>query len=180
MTFMNHDRDAAATRKRLLDAAEGLLSEVGFRCISEPKICEAAKLSRGGLRHHFPNGCYDIIAALTEELFHKLPPVQANASVKQRVLQLLNFIADFPERNPAVLLMEIWVASRTDEKLEQAVSPSFELHQRYLLNIPPGKKMSPEDLPYRFILHGALLYFYSGHNAQKNIKTLVNKLNLWP
>lgn len=176
MPQLSHDRDAITTRQRFLDAAEKLLSEQGYRCVSEPKICEIAGLSRGGLRHHFPNGCYDLIGALTKALFDKLPPFPVDESVKRRVLQLLKFLTDSPESNPAVLLMEIWIASRTDEKLEKAVAPSFELHQRYLLNIPPGKKMTPEDLSYRFMLHGALLYFYSGHYDQKNIKVLINKL----
>jgi AcrR family transcriptional regulator len=45
----------AATRSRLLDAAEALFVDQGYESTSTEQILAAAAVSRGGLYHHFAN-----------------------------------------------------------------------------------------------------------------------------
>ena len=44
----------AATRARVLDAAEPLFAEQGYEATSTDEILAAAEISRGALYHHFP------------------------------------------------------------------------------------------------------------------------------
>ena len=45
----------AATRARLLDAAEGLFAAQGYEATSTDEILERSGVSRGALYHHFPS-----------------------------------------------------------------------------------------------------------------------------
>lgn len=178
MEKTGHEKDAVRTRKRLIDAAEELMREHGYRAISEPKVCECSQLTRGGLRHHFPRGRYDLIAALAESLFSKLPLIAEGATVKQRVVRLIKFLAEEPDGNPATLLLEIWIASRTDKRLNAVLDPIFTLHHNYLFDVLPDNEMTPDDLPYRFLFHGAILYLYSGRYNRNNMIALVKKMEI--
>ena len=48
-------RDGAATRKRILDAAQGLVIQRGFAGTSVDAVLAAASATKGGFFHHFPS-----------------------------------------------------------------------------------------------------------------------------
>lgn len=59
-----------ATRKKLLDAAGALLSEVGMERISTNMICARAGLTPPALYYYFPNK-YEVVTALGERLMKR-------------------------------------------------------------------------------------------------------------
>ena len=162
MTQALRDRDSAATRRRLIEATARLLADHGYAAVSEPRVCEVAGLTRGGLRHHFPNGRYGLVAALAGELFEALPPPLSNRG-KERALQLLEFLSEAPENNPLVLLLEIWFASRADPKLGEAIQPAFSANLAAMFSVSSSEAIPATVMPYRFMLHGAILEVYSGN-----------------
>lgn len=58
---------AAATRRRLLDAARHLFTEKGFAATSTEELVRAAGVTRGALYHHFRDKA-DLFAAVFEEV----------------------------------------------------------------------------------------------------------------
>lgn len=174
MNQVSRDRDSVATRRRLIDATAQLISAHGYTAVSEPRVCEIAELTRGGLRHHFPTGKYDLVAALAGELFAALPePTSSHA--KDRALQLLKFLSEAPEGNPLVLLLEIWFASRTDSKLAEAIQPAFSANLDGLFSVSSPVALPASVMPYRFMLHGAILEVYGGNCDPAKLKQAVRK-----
>jgi len=169
------ERDSDATRRRLIDATSQLISQHGYNAVSEPRVCEIAGLTRGGLRHHFPKGKYGMVAALARELFAALPK-PTSGRVKERALQLLEFLSDAPEGNPLVLLLEIWFASRTDEQLAEAIQPSFSANLAGMFSSSPAEAIAASAMPYRFMLYGAILEAYSGNYDPAKLKLAVRKV----
>lgn len=172
MPRATRERDPVATRRRLLDATRQLLTEHGYSAVSEPRVCEIAALTRGGLRHHFPTGKYGLVAALAGELFDALPDAGAMKE-RDRALQLLRFLADAPEGNPLVLLLEIWFASRTDPRLQDAIQPTFTDSVAGVFASSPGVPIPVSVLPFRFMLYGAILDVFSGHYERADLRHAV-------
>ena len=168
------ERDSEATRRRLIDATAQLISEHGYTAVSEPRVCEIAGLTRGALRHHFRTGKYGMVAALAGELFAALPKPNSNRA-KDRAVQLLEFLSEAPEGNPLVMLLEIWFASRTDKKLADAIQPNFSANVAGLFSATSAGALSASVMPYRFMLHGAILEVYSGNYDPAKLKLAVRK-----
>ncbi|WP_441887295.1 TetR/AcrR family transcriptional regulator, partial [Paenibacillus sp. 2TAB26] len=59
---------SASTRQALIDAATQLLIEQGYAAFGEARVCEMAGISRGSLRHQFPEGRYTLLPAMVEQL----------------------------------------------------------------------------------------------------------------
>jgi AcrR family transcriptional regulator len=78
------DRDAAAMRQRLLDAAVACLIELGVAGTTTLAVQRAAGTSRGALLHHFPTHA-DLLAASVAELVKRNE--QAVAAVRADVTQ---------------------------------------------------------------------------------------------
>lgn len=117
---------AEQTQAKLLQATIELLVEVGFARASMPLIAQRAGVSRGGQTHHFPTRIQLVTAAI-EWL------------ADRRLAELERAGQDLPggaERVPAALdllwttfsgdlykaVLELWIASRTDPELKEAVA----------------------------------------------------------
>lgn len=169
MQHSHSERAPIQNRQNLIDATLEIVSQQGCNAVSEPRVCEIARLTRGGLRHHFPTGRYGLLAALAEGLFDTLPVSPAKTG-KDRALQLLDFLAERPEENPLVILMEIWFASRTDLKLREAIQSLFSTHMSDIFAAGHNSEEATAVMPYRFMLQGAILYVYGGDYEKAQLK----------
>lgn len=120
------DRDAAAMRQRLLDAAVGCLIELGVAGTTTLAVQRAAGTSRGALLHHFPTHA-DLLAASVAELVKRNEQAVAasRADVTQphdKLRAAIGALA-FAGRQPAYLAeLELWAVARTDAPLKQALT----------------------------------------------------------
>jgi AcrR family transcriptional regulator len=120
------DRDAAAMRQRLLDAAVACLIELGVAGTTTLAVQRAAGTSRGALLHHFPTHA-DLLAASVAELVKRNEQAVAasRADVTQphdKLCAAIDALA-FAGRQPAYLAeLELWAVARTDAPLKQALT----------------------------------------------------------
>jgi AcrR family transcriptional regulator len=124
-TAARADRDAAAMRQRLMDAAVNCLIEFGVAGTTTLAVQRAAGTSRGALLHHFPTHA-DLLAASVAELVKRNEQAVAasRAEIAQPQDQLRAAIGAlaFAGRQPAYLAeLELWTVARTDQSLKQAL-----------------------------------------------------------
>ena len=62
---------SAETRKRLVDAAIHVLTNLGMSDFNFVKVCKKANLSRGAIHHHYDTP-FDLIAEVVEEIYTRL------------------------------------------------------------------------------------------------------------
>jgi AcrR family transcriptional regulator len=97
MAAMTRPRSSAATRRRILDAAEELFASDGFDATPTSRVAERAGVYKGLLFHHFPRKI-DLLLALVERVqLEELCPVAAEA-VPGDVAATLLRVADDYER----------------------------------------------------------------------------------
>lgn len=65
------DYDPAATRDRVLDAAEALLERRGYAAMSMEQIAKALGATKGALYHHFPEGKDALILAVAHRMLDR-------------------------------------------------------------------------------------------------------------
>lgn len=119
------DRDGAAMRQRLLDAAVDCLIELGFAGTTTLAVQRRAGTSRGALLHHFPTHA-DLLAASVAELVRRNEEAVAasrtgNSQPSDPLRTAVNALA-FAGRQPSFLAeLELWAVARTDRPLKQAL-----------------------------------------------------------
>ena len=119
------DRDAAATRQRLLDAAVECLIELGVAATTTLAVQRRAGTSRGALLHHFPTHA-DLLAASVAELVKRneqaVTASRAGISEPLDPLRTAVTALAFAGRQPSYLAeLELWAVARTDRPLKQAL-----------------------------------------------------------
>ena len=120
------DRDAAAMRQRLLDAAVDCLIELGVAGTTTLAVQRAAGTSRGALLHHFPTHA-DLLAASVAELVKRneqaVTASRADVTQPHDNLRAAIGALAFAGRQPAYLAeLELWAVARTDAPLKQALT----------------------------------------------------------
>jgi AcrR family transcriptional regulator len=110
------------TQTRLLDATMECLVELGWAGTSTTEVASRAGVSRGAQQHHYPTKMVLVAAALEhllerqrlayEQAFAILPPERRNV---EGALDLLWNVFRQP---PALALLELSVAARTDDELK--------------------------------------------------------------
>jgi AcrR family transcriptional regulator len=119
------DRDGAAMRQRLLDAAVECLIELGVAGTTTLAVQRRAGTSRGALLHHFPTHA-DLLAASVAELVKRNEQAvtasrAGHAGPHDPLRMAVNALA-FAGRQPSYLAeLELWAVSRTDRPLKQAM-----------------------------------------------------------
>ncbi|MBI5321949.1 TetR/AcrR family transcriptional regulator [Bradyrhizobium sp.] len=119
------DRDAAATRQKLLDAAVDCLVELGVAGTTTLAVQRRAGTSRGALLHHFPTHA-DLLAASVAELVKRneqaVAASRAGSSEPGDPLRAAVNALAYAGRQPAYLAeLELWAVARTDRPLKQAL-----------------------------------------------------------
>ena len=119
------DRDGAAMRQRLLDAAVECLIELGVAGTTTLAVQRRAGTSRGALLHHFPTHA-DLLSASVAELVkrNEAAVTASRAGIfgpHDPLRTAVNALA-FAGRQPSYLAeLELWAVSRTDRPLKQAL-----------------------------------------------------------
>lgn len=119
------DRDGAAMKQRLLDAAVDCLIEFGFAGTTTLAVQRQAGTSRGALLHHFPTHAALLAATVAELVKRNEQAValsRAASSSPDDPLRAAVSAMAYAGRQPAYLAeLELWAVARTDGPLKQAL-----------------------------------------------------------
>ncbi|GEP38421.1 TetR family transcriptional regulator [Nocardioides psychrotolerans] len=119
----------AATRARVLDATFDCLLERGHAATTIAEVQERAGVARGTLLHHFPTRASLMVAVVEDVARRRLgvlragnPPSSDEAATPSWVRAVTVVRSDL--EHPAFLVvLELWVAARTDTALRDALVP---------------------------------------------------------
>lgn len=178
---------SASTRQALIDAATTLLIEQGYAAFGEARVCELAGISRGSLRHQFPDGRYDLLPAMVASLLEteaqKLDMLGPLAP-RVRLHLMLHTLIRRRQRHTSLAILEVWMASRGDKRLADAVGPLLARVPVQLFGYDPEASPDPELLALRLFLHGATLHsFAADYDADvlaDSVQWLVDQLKPCP
>ncbi|WP_028934223.1 TetR/AcrR family transcriptional regulator [Pseudonocardia spinosispora] len=110
------------TRTHLLETTVDCLVELGYAGTSTQRIQERAGVSRGALLHHFPSKAELLAAAVEYVARLQLDEIRAAApDTAQGRLAAVRAAMSGPAFQAA---LELWMASRTDPALREALLPS--------------------------------------------------------
>ena len=119
------DERTAETRGRVLDAAIECLIEEGYAGTTTKRIAERTGVSRGAQQHHFPKR-HDLVIQAVSHLAHRhLEELRAESlrllDVGDRVERLFGLLQQRMTGPLFFASLELWVASRTDPALHEAL-----------------------------------------------------------
>ncbi|GAA5786283.1 hypothetical protein GCM10007860_15190 [Chitiniphilus shinanonensis] len=171
------------TQNRLIRATVDILVEQGYAALGEQRICMRAGVSRGALRHHYPQGRYDLLPNVVESLLDEEASRMASLgplSAKERLYLMLYGLMAMPKRQASVAILEIWMAARGDAKLARCTQAVFDDVLVRLFGHVPGQPADPEELALRCLLHGASLHRFSsdydGEVLQASLRWAMERL----
>jgi len=127
VTRVPQEQRTRAMRRRLLEATVDCLVEYGWSGTSTTLVSKRAGVSRGAQLHHFPTK-NDLVIAAVEHLTELRGAELAAAaeqlpSGKRRTRAVLEMLADQFTSPVFTAALELWVAARTDQVLQDAVGP---------------------------------------------------------
>ncbi|MFB4317843.1 TetR/AcrR family transcriptional regulator [Actinomadura sp. 21ATH] len=137
------------TQQRLLDATAEALADLGWSGLSTTEVSRRAGVSRGAQQHHYPTKMA-LVAAALEHLLDRLRAEyeQAFAALPQDrrdVAGALDLFWDTLRQPPAMALLELALAGRTDEDLRAL---SVDLNERVIQIVKEVfHDLFPETLP---------------------------------
>ena len=119
------DERTAETRARVLNAAVECLIDEGYAGTTTKRIAERTGVSRGAQQHHFPKRHDLVIQAVTHVANRRLEELRAEAQrltkAEDRVQRLLDLLRQLFAGPLFFASLELWVASRTDDALHEAL-----------------------------------------------------------
>ncbi|WP_163870788.1 TetR/AcrR family transcriptional regulator [Myxococcus eversor] len=115
------------TRQRLMEAAIGALSELGWAGSTMTVIAERAGVSRGACQHHFPTRG-DLVAAAVEYVGHQQVEELSRRAARQpaearRTESILHMLAGFYTQPLFAAVAQLWVAASADAELRAQLLP---------------------------------------------------------
>lgn len=121
----SHAERSASMRQRLVDAAIACLCRVGYAATTTQLVMDEAGVSRGAMLHHFPTKV-DLVIAVAEyaaaaQNRHVRRRLADFQSGMDRYLALTEATWEVICEPPALALVEIMIASRSDPALRERV-----------------------------------------------------------
>jgi len=119
----------ATTRARVLDAAFDCLLERGHGATTIAEVQERAGVARGTLLHHFPTRAALMVAVVEDVAARRLGVLRAGSVPDQDAASGASWegavaVVRSDLEHPAFLVvLELWVAARTDSALREALVP---------------------------------------------------------
>lgn len=150
---------ALRTRARMFQITAEIIGREGYSAWSEEYLCELCDCTRGALRYQFPQGRYDLFPAfIASALDHDAAMMSAMQSLttKERLYLILSSLGERPPSEMTVAMLEIWMASRGDARLQEKIQPLLAGADGRLLGLPEGER-DPEVLALFNILFGISL-----------------------
>lgn len=135
-----HAERTASMRQRLVDAAILCLCRVGYAATTTQLVTQEAGVSRGAMLHHFPTKL-DLVIAVGEHAAamqnrHVRRRLNDFTPGMERFLALTHATWEAIGQPPALALIEIMVASRSDPGLAERFPPVIEaLEARQLADV---------------------------------------------
>jgi AcrR family transcriptional regulator len=132
-----HAERSASMRQRLVDAAIQCLCRVGYAATTTQLVMDEAGVSRGAMLHHFPTRV-DLVIAVSEyaaaaQNRHVRRRLAGIPPGMQRFLAITDTTWEALREPPALALIEIMIASRSDpalaERFPQVIN-GLEVQQR--------------------------------------------------
>ncbi|MCE2593497.1 TetR/AcrR family transcriptional regulator [Motilimonas cestriensis] len=118
----------AATREKLKQSALNQLVNFGYAGTNASAICAAAGVTRGALNHQYPEGKYGLLADMVKTLFAdkvNLYYGQGECKPLDLVLAMIDSFYQDPENEMQLVMMDLWLSMRGDQKLAELVGPEF-------------------------------------------------------
>ncbi|SEG94616.1 DNA-binding transcriptional regulator, AcrR family [Thermomonospora echinospora] len=143
----------SATQARLLEATAEALADLGWAGLSTTEVSRRAGVSRGAQQHHYPTKM-ELVAAALEHLLNRLRDEyqQAYAALpdeRRNVAGALDLFWEMLRQPPAIALLELALAGRTDETLRGL---SADLNERVVAIIKEVfHELFPESLPEEMV-----------------------------
>src|SRR4051812_35177250 len=112
----------ATSRAKLVEAALVCLAERGYSGASLPEIVRQAGMSNGALWRHFPSKAELLAAAALEaeqRLLAAAPSSPTAGKPAERIDAVVDEVAHWAEQPAMFAILELLVASRTDEELRR-------------------------------------------------------------
>ncbi|UWQ92239.1 TetR/AcrR family transcriptional regulator [Rhodobacteraceae bacterium M382] len=184
----NPDR-TARTRGRIFSAVVQCLDEVGYSETSINRVQSQAQVSRGALTHHFPSK-EEMMAQTLERL---LAPVRGpetetgdlglihHQGPDQDISEdLLRLWSEVINTRPGRALMEILVASRTDDALRQRITPALQAYNtdfnRNIAHLYKAATGEAEDLTLLWSICRSFMRGLHTHAPYEADPTVINKM----
>lgn len=139
----------SATQARLLDATAEALVDLGWAGLSTTEVSRRAGVSRGAQQHHYPTKM-SLVAAALEHLLDRLRSEYEEAFAalpddRRNIEGALDLFWAMLRQPPAIALLELALAGRTDETLREL---SADLNERVVAIIKAVfDELFPESLP---------------------------------
>jgi AcrR family transcriptional regulator len=116
----------AGTRRALLDATLEVLDEVGYARLTTAQVVARAGVTRGAQAHYFATKADLVVQALkhlTDQMVAELVafPVRDAGGLLEQYELLLNRLWELHAGTGSTALIELFVASRTDPELREAL-----------------------------------------------------------
>lgn len=117
----------ATTRRALLDATLDELDAVGYANLTTAQVVARAGFTRGAQAHYFATKADLVVQALrhlTDQLIAEMvsQPIKRATTMTEQYELLLNRLWDLNAGLASTALIELWVASRTDEELREQLN----------------------------------------------------------
>jgi AcrR family transcriptional regulator len=131
-----------ATQGRILEATLECLAELGYAGTTTIVVAERAGVSRGAQLHHFPTRAA-LISAAVQFLFAQLTDRYERAFTRvapgtERVGAAVDLLWEIFQDARLTAVLELHVASRTDEELHRELVPITERHHEKVLRLARG------------------------------------------
>lgn len=128
MTGLTRREQRARTNEALLDATVHCLVTYGYAGTTTQRIQDEAGVSRGALLHHFGSKYELLVAAIhhiADVRMHRVSEIVADLGDGPDALyRMVEAIREAMTGPPFQAAIELWTASRTDEKLRAALLPA--------------------------------------------------------
>lgn len=125
----SNEERSSLTRNNILNATINCIQEHGYQGATLTVIAKKSGVTRGALQHHFGNRRVELIAQAAEFVYDQyysqyLPLMQSHDASKlmHDVWQLQKKL--FKQRE-TIVLIQIWLACRSDSELSERVTPMF-------------------------------------------------------
>ncbi|MEO5874120.1 MAG: TetR/AcrR family transcriptional regulator [Streptosporangiaceae bacterium] len=143
----------SATQTRLLDATADTLADLGWAGLSTTEVSRRAGVSRGAQQHHYPTKM-ELVAAALEHLLERLREEYHESYAElpdsqRNVAGALDLFWETIQQPPAMALLELALAGRTDDSLREL---SAKLSQRVVEIVKEVfHELFPETLDEAFV-----------------------------
>lgn len=135
------------TRKRILEASVTCLAEYGYSDFSTQRVAICAELSKGALFQHFPTKA-GLVSATVEFYYAKIRTEgsayfndkKLKSPLRERITHYVAHAWNIMISPEYIGCSEVWIASRTDNKLREALVVYAEKDQ-YIIDL---MKILPE------------------------------------